>query len=88
MKLKKLESEMASHFKNTEKVILISEEGEENFTGNTIRRFCQKNIESGKVRDQCHLTSKCRCPAHNKCNISVTQKQSIFIAFAFHIFSI
>ena len=52
-----------------------------------ICRFCEKNIESDKVRDHCHLTSKYRGPAHSKSNIIVTHDQSIFISFIFHNFS-
>ena len=50
-------------------------------------RFCENEILSDKVTDHCHLTGKYRVPAHSKCNINVTQKQSIFIAFIFHNFS-
>ena len=39
------------------------------------------------MRDHCHLTGKYRGPAHSKCNINVTQKQSNFIPFIFHNFS-
>ena len=49
--------------------------------------FVKKNIDSDKVRDHCHLTGKYRGPAHSKCNINVTQKQSNFIPFIFHSFS-
>ena len=49
--------------------------------------FVKKNIESGKVRDHCHLTSKYQGPSHNICNINVKQKDSNFIPFAFHNFS-
>ena len=49
--------------------------------------FVKKNIESDKITDHCHLTSKFRGPAHNTCNINVTEKQSNFIAFIFHNFS-
>ena len=41
-------------------------------------RFCEKFIESDKVRDHCNLTGKYRRLAHNNCNINVTQKQSNF----------
>ena len=47
-----------------------------------------KNIKSVKVRDHCRLTGKNEEPAHNKGDIKVTQKQSNFIPFAFHSFSI
>ena len=49
--------------------------------------FCEKNFESDKVRDHCHLTSRYRGPAHSKGNINVTQQQSNFITFIFHNFS-
>ena len=42
---------------------------------------------SDKVKDHCHLTSDYRGPAHSKCNINVTQKQSNFLSFIFHNFS-
>ena len=44
--------------------------------------FCEK------VRDHCHLTGKYKGHAHNVCNINVKQKDSNFIPFAFHSFSI
>ena len=46
-----------------------------------------EKIESDKVRDYCGLAFKYRGPAHNKCNINITQKQSSFIPIAFHNFS-
>ena len=49
--------------------------------------FVKKNYECDKVRDHCHLTGKYRGPAQNRCNINLTQKQSNFIPFLFHIFS-
>ena len=52
-----------------------------------ICRFCEKEIITDKVRDHCHLTGKYTGPAHSKCNINVTQKQSNFIPFLFHNFS-
>ena len=83
----KLESKMAFYFKNTKKDIDMTDEDEEDYRNNNICRFCEKFIESDKVRDHCHLTSKNRGPAHNTCNINVTQKQNNFIPFIFHNFS-
>ena len=83
----KLENKMAFSFKNTKKDIIVTEENEEDYRNDNICRFCEKFIESDKVRDHCHLTGKFRGPAHNKCNINVTQKQSNFIPFIFHNFS-
>ena len=83
----KLENKMAFYFKNTNKDIVMTDEDEEDYKKNNICRFCEKNIESDKVRDHCHLTGKYRGPAHSKCNVNVTQKQSKFIPFIFHNFS-
>ena len=78
---------MAVYFKNTKKDIIMTEEDEEDFKNNNVCRFCEKFIESCKVRDHCHLTGKYRGPAHCKCNINVTQKQSNFIPYIFHNYS-
>ena len=83
----KLENLMAFYFKNTKKDIIMTEENEEDYRSRIVCRFCEKNIESDKVRDHCHLTVKCRGPAHSICNINVTQDQSNFIPFIFHNFS-
>ena len=83
----KLENKMAFYFKNTNKDIIMTQEHEEDFRNNNICRFCEKEILSDKVRDHCHLTGSYRGPAHNTCNINVTQKQSNFIPFIFHNFS-
>ena len=60
---------------------------DEDFKIKNIWRFCEKNIESDKVKDHCHLTGNYRGPVHGKCIIIVTQEQSIFIPFIFHNFS-
>ena len=78
---------MAFYFKIIKKDITMTQEGEEDYRNNSLCRFCEKNFESDKVRDHCHLTGKCRGPAHIFCNINVTQKQSNFIPFIFHSFS-
>ena len=85
----KLENKMAFVFKGTKKDIFMTQEDTEDFENNNICRFCDKNIESDKVRDHCHLTGNYnyRGPAHNTCNINVTQKQSNIIPFVSHIFS-
>ena len=81
----KLENKMTFYFKNTNKDIIMTEEDEEDYRN--ICRFCEKNIESDKVRDHCHLTGKYGGPAHSICNINVTQEQSNFLPFIFHNFS-
>ena len=83
----KIENKMASYFKNTKKDINMKQKDEEDYRNDNICRFCEKEILSDKVRDHCHLTGKYRGPAHSKCNINVTQKQSKFIPFIFHNFS-
>ena len=83
----KLEKKMAFYFKIIKKDIIMTEEDVEDFRNISICRFCEKNTESGKVRDHCHLTGYYRGPAHCKCNINVTQKQSYFIPFIIHNFS-
>ena len=78
---------MAFYFKETKKDIIMTQEDEEDYKNNNICRFCEKNIESDKVRDHCHLNGRYRGPSHNICNINVKQKDSNFIPFAFHNFS-
>ena len=69
------------------KYIIMTHKDKEDFENNISCIFCEKNIESDKVRDHCHLTGKYRGPSHNVCNINVKQKDSNFIPFAFHNFS-
>ena len=83
----RLKNRMAFYFKNTNKNVIMTQEDEEDFRNNNICRYCEKEILSDKVRDHCHLTGSYRGPAHNKCNINVTQDQSNFIPFIFHNFS-
>ena len=83
----KIENKVAFYFNSTEKDIIMTNQDEEDYRSNNICRFCEKEINSDKVRDHCHLTSKFRGPAHSKYNINVTQDQSNFIQFLFHNFS-
>ena len=83
----KLEIKKAFYFKNTKKDIIMTQEDKEDFENEKICRFCEKNIESDKVRDHCHLTGKYSGPAHNICNINDSQLQSNIIPFIFHNFS-
>ena len=83
----KLENKMAFYFKNTKKDIIMTDDDEEEYRNDNVCRFWEKEILSDKVRDHCHLTGKYRGPAHSKCNVNVTQKQSNFIPFVFHNFS-
>ena len=85
--VKKKENKMAFYFKYTKKDIIMTKEVEEDYRNNNICRFCEKNIKSDKVRDHCHLTCNYRGPAHSKCIVNVTQKQSNLIPYIFHNFS-
>ena len=78
---------MAFYFDNTNKDIIMREKHDEDCRNNNICRFCENNIECDKVRYHCHLTGKYRSPAHNTCNINVTQKQTNFVPFIIHYFS-
>ena len=77
----------AFYFTNTKKDIVMTENDEEDYRKNNICRFCEKNFESDKVRDHCHLTGKYRGRTHNICKTNVKQKHKNFISFAFHNFS-
>ena len=50
-----------------------------------LRRFCEENIESGKVGDRCHFLGKYRGPASSQGIFNVTQKQSNFFQLNFRI---
>ena len=62
----------------------MTKENEDDFKNKNNCRFCEKEVFSDKVRNHCHLTGKNRGPAHSKCNINVTQKQSNSISFLFY----
>ena len=61
----------------------MTQEKEEHFKKLIIVDFVIKYVFD-KVRDLCHLTSKYRGPAHNTCNVIVTEKQINFIPIVFH----
>ena len=63
---------MAFYFKNTNKDIFMTGEDEEEYRSENICSFCEKEIISDKVRDDCYLACKYRGPTHNACNIYVT----------------
>ena len=74
-------------FKNTNKDIIMTEEDKQDFENDNNCRYCEKYIETNKVRDHCHLTSNYRGPAHNECNLQVKQKDGNFITIGLHNFS-
>ena len=83
----KLENKMNFWFDKTNKDIIMTEENKQDFENDNIRRYCEKYIETNKIRDHCHLTGKYRGPAHNECNLQVKQKDSNFITIGLHNFS-
>ena len=85
--INKIENQMNFWFKNTNKDIIMTEEDKQDFENDSICRYCEKYIETDKVRDHCHLTAKYRGPAHNECNLQVKQKDSNFITIGLHNFS-
>ena len=85
--INKLEKQMNFWFKNTNKDIIMTEEDKQDFENDSICQYCEKYIETDKVRDLCHLTAKYRGPAHNECNLEVKQKDSNFITIGLHNFS-
>ena len=82
-----VENKMASCFKNTEKDVIKTNEDEESFENFNTFRFYEKVILIDNNEDHCHLIGKYKGPAHNNCNIHVTQKQSRFFPFALNNFS-
>ena len=78
------ENKMDFCFENTNKGIIMSKEDEESYRDNIICKVYEKGIISEKVRNHCHPAGKYRGPAHQSCNINVTQKQSEFIPIIFH----
>ena len=52
----KLENKMAFCIKNIKRVIITTNEDEQDYRKIIICRFCEKSIEYDKVRDRCHLT--------------------------------
>ena len=65
---------MVFYFENTKKDIILTQGDKENLDNINFCRFIKEEITSDKVRDHCHLTAKYGGPAHNTCNINVTQQ--------------
>ena len=76
---------MAFYFKNIKKDVTMTEKMGNIIEKNMFLDFVKKK-DSDELKEYCHLTGKYRGPAHQSCNINVTQKQSNSIPFVFHNF--
>ena len=54
IEIKKLKNKMNFYFNNTNRDVIITQE-DEKLKNINICRFCEKNFESVKVKDQCYL---------------------------------
>ena len=71
---------MKKHF-NKEPV--MTKKDSEDFENSAKCWICDNAYVDGdvKVRDHCHTTGKCRCPAHRDCNINVKLNHKIPVVF-------
>ena len=71
---------MKKHF-NKEPV--MTKKDSEDFENSAKCCICDNAYVDGdvKVRDHCHTTGKCRCPAHRDCNINVKLNHKIPVVF-------
>ncbi|XP_075158156.1 uncharacterized protein LOC142231433 [Haematobia irritans] len=58
---------------------------ESSFHAAQLCHICDKNLDTDRVRDHCHITGKYRGAAHNECNLNY--KIPKFIPIFFHNFS-
>ena len=49
----------------------MTNEHEEIYKNSNICWICNKELNTEKVRDHCHVTGKFRGAAHNKCSINL-----------------
>ena len=69
---------MKKHFN---KNFFTAEQEEENFRSINACWICEKLIEDEKVRDQCHITGKCRGTARWSCNVNPKLAKGVSIIF-------
>ena len=60
--------QITKHYFN--KRLIMTSEDEEIYNNSQICWICKQELNMDKVRDHCHVTSKFRGAAHNKCNIN------------------
>ena len=66
------------HF--NKKLIMINED-EEIYHNSNICWICKEELNTGEVRDHCHISGKFRGPAHNKSNINLKLPKILPIIF-------
>ena len=67
---------MTFDFEDTNKNIKVTEEVDEHYRKTSTCQFSEKEVNSDKVRDHCHLKGIYCAAAQNKCNANVTQKRN------------
>ena len=80
-KLKSIEYEIMKIFYD-EKPLIMTDRDQQEFTKTLDCYFCQKPLNSDKVRDHCHISGKYRGAAHRNCNLQA--KQSFKIPLMIH----
>ena len=78
---------MAAYSKKIITDNIMTEKDKDHYRDSNIRRFCEKEIYSDKVRVHCLSTGEYRGPAQQRCKFNVTQKRSNFIPLVFDNFN-
>ena len=63
------------------KDLIITNEDEEIFENSHLCWISKEKLNTDKVRDHCHVTSKLRGAAHNKCNINLRLPKKLPVVF-------
>ena len=63
------------------KRLIMADEDEEIYNNSQICWICKQELNTDKVRDHYHVTSKFRGPAHNKCNLKLRIPRKLQIIF-------
>ena len=64
-----------------DKRLIMTNEDEEIYNNSHICWICKEELNRDKVKDHCHVTSKFRGAAHNKCNLKVRIPRKLPIIF-------
>ena len=71
--------QIIKHYFN--KMLIMTNEGEEIYINSCICWICKQELNMDKVRDYCHVTGKFRGAAHNTCNINLRLPMKLPIIF-------